>query len=516
MSLRVGDRANPQWVPGSTEVGSANPQTTFPRPPSQLGTFCVGCNGPKPSITILFWSGLPLRAARVMVARVSLGVDATDPNTVFTDGNSILVEIWFARTANPNRPPAVDAGPNQTVEVGQTATLRGTVQDPDGNPLVLLWTSEHEIGGSGITINDATSLVASFTAPSEPGDLTFQLCADDGKASPVCDTTQVSVVPPAPAITSISPESAPSDSRITINGSGFAVGEAVVFFDGIPGLEVDLQSDSKILATIPTGLKPGPVNITVTTAGGSATLLGGLDGFSLEKKLYFAQFGNGDGFTADLVFINPSTTESVFGTAAFLDDDGLPLLVGIATKRAPRVEGPVKGAPPLPIFRRLPFFLAPHGSVTFSTDGKGELVSGSVVVTADRELAGVIRFYIPDVGITGVGESLPLNAFIIPARRTLDGINTGVGIHNPESESISVALKLRRNGEEVAQARVQNLPPGGHVALFIDQIFPNADTDDFNGTLVALVDDGKRVAATALELGSEPGEFTTLPVQPLQ
>ncbi len=516
MSLRVGDRANPQWVPGSVEVGSANPQTTFPRPPSQLETFCVGCNGPKPSITILLWSRLPLKAARVMVARVSLGVDATDPNTVYTDGNSILVEIWFARTALANRPPEVDAGPEQTVEFGQTVTLQGTVHDPDGNLLTLLWTMEDEVEGSGITINDATSPVASFTAPSEPRDLTFQLCASDAKALSACDTTDVFVVPPAPAITSISPGSAPPDSRITINGSGFAVGEAQVFFDGISGLEVDLQGDSKILATVPSRLTPGPVDITVTTAGGSATLIGGLDGFTLEKKLYFAHFGNGNGFTSDLVLINASATEFVFGTADFLDDDGLPLLVGFAITKAARASGLVKGAPALPIFSSVPFFIRPLGVVTLSTDGKGDLVAGSVVVTADRNLGGVIRFHIPDVGIAGVGGSQPLNSFITPVRRKLGGMNTGVGIHNTETEPISLALQLRRDGQEVGQARVQEFPPGGHLALFIDQIFPNADTDDFNGTLVVLVDDEKRAAATAFELGLEPGEFTNLPVQPLK
>ena len=40
------------------------------------------------------------------------------------------------------------------------------------------------------------------------------------------------------------------------------------------------------------------------------------------------------------------------------------------------------------------------------------------------------------------------------------------------------------------------------------------DWDDFEGTLVVEVSDG-RVAAIALELGTQPGQFTTLPVTPL-
>ena len=93
VSFRIGDRVNPQWAPGSSEVNSANPQTTFPKPPGELEGLCTGCNGASPSMTIILWASLPLNVARVMVARVSLGVDATDPNTVFSDGNSILVDI---------------------------------------------------------------------------------------------------------------------------------------------------------------------------------------------------------------------------------------------------------------------------------------------------------------------------------------------------------------------------------------------------------------------------------------
>ena len=49
---------------------------------------------------------------------------------------------------------------------------------------------------------------------------------------------------------------------------------------------------------------------------------------------------------------------------------------------------------------------------------------------------------------------------------------------------------------------------------FIDQIFTNVNTDDFEGTLVVRVIGGQ-AAATALELGSLPGQFTTLPVTAL-
>ena len=517
VSFKVGDRANPQWAPGSSEVGSANPQTTFPKPPGVLDVLCTGCNGASPSITIILWSGFPINVARVMVARVSLGVDATDPNTVYHDGNSILVDIWFARTASTaNRPPTVDAGPNQTVEFGQTSTLQGSVDDPDEDPLTLLWTLEEATPENEVTINNATSAVATFTAPNDAGSLTFRLCADDGKATEVCDTTEVSVVPPAPTILSSSPERASPGSRITLNGTGFTVGNLDVAFEAITGLEIAVQDDSTLLVTVPFGLPPGPVDITVTTAGGSATLAGGQGGFSIEKRLYFAQFGNGDGSTSDVVLTNASASESVSGRADFLDDAGLPLPVGTTTTGDQGGDDLVTASFDFQVASSVFFAIPPLSAVTISSDGQGALTAGSVVVTADRNLGGIIRFRVPGVGSAGVDESQPLEGFIAPVRRKLDEINTGVGVQNTESEPISLHFKLRQGGQQIAEASRPNFPPGGHLALFIDELFPSADTDDFNGTLVVEVDDAKKAAATALELGSEPGEFTSLPVQPLE
>ncbi len=133
-----------------------------------------------------------------MVARVSLGVDASSPNPPYNVGNSVLVEVWFARTgAVVNRPPTANAGLNQSVQFGQTVTLRGTVFDPDGDSTTVSWTLVGGTGGGGgIQINGANSLTATFVAPSDPKILTFQFCADDGVNGPVCSNTTVTVVAP--------------------------------------------------------------------------------------------------------------------------------------------------------------------------------------------------------------------------------------------------------------------------------------------------------------------------------
>ncbi len=155
--------------------------------------------------------------------------------------------------------------------------------------------------------------------------------------------------------------------------------------------------------------------------------------------------------------------------------------------------------------------------------------AGAVVVTSDNPLGGVIRFSIPGIGIAGVGASQPLSEFIIPVRRKAGGINTGVAIYNTESTPVQIALKLHealgqitptglealQDGEPIATTSIEDFPAGGHVAKFINELFPDTDTNNFEGTLVVQVTGGK-VAATALELGTQPGEFTTLPVTALQ
>ena len=149
-----------------------------------------------------------------------------------------------------------------------------------------------------------------------------------------------------------------------------------MFFDAIAALGIAVQDDSTILVTVPSGLSPGPVDITVTTAGGSATLTGGQGGFSLEKKLYFAQFGNGDGSTADVVLTNASAADSVSGRADFLDDGGLPLPVGTTTTGDEKVDDLATGPLSFQVASSVFFLIPPLSAVTISTDGQGELVAG--------------------------------------------------------------------------------------------------------------------------------------------
>ncbi|MBI4457261.1 MAG: hypothetical protein HY644_15385 [Acidobacteria bacterium] len=224
----------------------------------------------------------------------------------------------------------------------------------------------------------------------------------------------------------------------------------------------------------------------------------------LNQKTEFAQFANGANFASSIVLTNPSRTETATGLLSFHDDSGLLLPTSINGK-APAST--------------LQFLIPPLGSATFTTDGTGNLVSGSTRVASNVPVAGVVRFSSPGLGIAGVGESIPLAAFMTPAVRDLGRkLNTGVAISNTLEAIVELLLSLRMlDGNEVTGGTATvTLAGNGHLAKFIDELFPGADTSNFQGTLVVTVKTtGGKVAATAIQLGASAGEFTTLPVVPV-
>ena len=223
-----------------------------------------------------------------------------------------------------------------------------------------------------------------------------------------------------------------------------------------------------------------------------------------SDPLYFAQFGNGvGGFTSDVVLANPSQTAAVSGTVDFTDDSGAPLEVGMAT-----------GGDPV---SSVNFSVEPLGAVTISTDGEGDLLVGSAQVNGDGDLGGVIRFNFPGVGSAGFGSSEALTGFISPVQRQAGGLSTGLALHNPGQDAVTLHLTLRdESGVPVTGGTetIEDFPSLGHLAKFIEELFGEADTNDFRGSLVVEVTGG-RVAASIMEFDSATAKFTTLPVTPL-
>ena len=143
------------------------------------------------------------------------GGQATDPVTV---------------TVQPsiNQPPVVDSGGAQTVRAGVAVTLAGSASDPDGSVVAVQWT---QVAGPEVTLADAGTLTARFTAPAVPAttELTFLLTAIDNRGGNASAPVKVTVVPnEPPAVSAGADQVADEGAAVTLSGSASDTDGSVV------------------------------------------------------------------------------------------------------------------------------------------------------------------------------------------------------------------------------------------------------------------------------------------------
>jgi len=82
-----------------------------------------------------------------------------------------------------NAPPTANAGVDQVVNAGASVTLDGSgSSDPDGDAISFSW---RQTLGPPVSLSEASSPVATFTAPDTGGTLGFELTVSDGQSSSV-------------------------------------------------------------------------------------------------------------------------------------------------------------------------------------------------------------------------------------------------------------------------------------------------------------------------------------------
>jgi hypothetical protein len=87
--------------------------------------------------------------------------------------------------------PVAEAGADQTVEVGQIATLDGSASsDPEGAVLTYSWSLVSIPSGSNAEITNSTEPEATFT-PDVPGTYVAQLIVNNGSVPSEPDTTTI-------------------------------------------------------------------------------------------------------------------------------------------------------------------------------------------------------------------------------------------------------------------------------------------------------------------------------------
>ncbi|MGD8642514.1 MAG: PKD domain-containing protein, partial [Gammaproteobacteria bacterium] len=131
-------------------------------------------------------------------------------------------EVSITVTASvQNSPPIVQAGVDQTVNVGDSVTLSGTASDPDGDSLTYQW---HQIDGPPITLNNADTLQASFVAPqvNTASTVTVQLDVTDSNGATASDRIAINILPSnnAPVANAGPDRTVVVGSLVVIEGSG--------------------------------------------------------------------------------------------------------------------------------------------------------------------------------------------------------------------------------------------------------------------------------------------------------
>ncbi len=224
-------------------------------------------------------------------------------------------------------------------------------------------------------------------------------------------------------------------------------------------------------------------------------------------RLDFTHFANGGNIVSSLVLVNAGT-DPVRPAIYFHDQDGGPIAAESLVDLTGDLEMGDDGA------LRPRSAIDPLGELTISTHGRGVLKVGSVAVTADGPIGGVLRFDIPNLGVAGVGDSLPVRDALVPVRRQDGGINTGVAVHNRGTAALLVRCRLMRDGAVLEETMIP-LAANGQDSRFIDQVFPTADTSDFAGSVRCMTPDPGLFSAVAFELDRVNRIFTTLPVVPV-
>ena len=121
-----------------------------------------------------------------------------------------------------NSPPVVTAGPDISRNEAVTATLTGSVMDPESDPTTLTWT---QTLGPAVTLSDRAVLNPTFLTPTvfAPTVLRFALSARDATSAPVMAEMQVTVlnnVNEKPIANAGPNMMVPSGSMVGLTGSG--------------------------------------------------------------------------------------------------------------------------------------------------------------------------------------------------------------------------------------------------------------------------------------------------------
>ncbi|MFZ5863148.1 MAG: CARDB domain-containing protein [Nitrospirota bacterium] len=149
---------------------------------------------------------------------------------IVTDGAVDSPPVTVSVTTE-NTLPVADAGPDQTVPVGATATLDGAGSfDADGNSLTYRWALTVQPAGSAAVLSDPTAPSPSFVVD-RSGTYVAQLIVNDGTVESAPDTVTLTTVNSAPVANAGADQTVAVGSVVQLDGGGSsdADGDALTY-----------------------------------------------------------------------------------------------------------------------------------------------------------------------------------------------------------------------------------------------------------------------------------------------
>jgi len=234
---------------------------------------------------------------------------------------------------------------------------------------------------------------------------------------------------------------------------------------------------------------------------------------SVAPHLVFPQFANGENNASYLNLIHADSENNVTATVNFRGDDGLPfqvIITGMGLVSTFQVGN-----------------MTPNLTRTFATNAIGQLKGGWATVKGSPHLSGNIIFFAPNLGATGVGASEVAGGFVVPVVQQPilnpsagvvepKDVFSGLAVCNLSAKTANLRLEIwdqvtGRRGDGII---FETLPPFGHFAKFLFELYPSFNFVGFKGSL-RVVSINTLISVAGLQLGENQGEFTALPVAPI-
>jgi len=181
-----------------------------------------------------------------------------------TDTDTVSITV-----GGDNDPPVADAGPDQTVNEGTTATLDGSgSSDPDDGIATYLW---EQTAGTVVTLSDTSATQPTFVAPdvgADGGTVPFQLTVTDTEGLQDSDTCTVNISwVNAPPVADAGPDQTVNEgTTATLDGSGSTDSD-----DGIASYVWTQTGGTSITLSDPNAVQPTFTAPDVGTGGAVLT-----------------------------------------------------------------------------------------------------------------------------------------------------------------------------------------------------------------------------------------------------